>query len=585
MSGNNFPYFVPILLIPKDKIKPDPHLEILSKFFWKIEKAKLASGTSDSVKDFFVLRDRIKDKEGSHYLLVIGEKILSTTQIYFGSFHRNIELMKQLGVEIDDDRITKDDIDRYERDFDDSILKNYKKLLRAIKEAYSYVYIPVEIDVQDFTKIEQIEMQKIFDKEIKTEIQKMIKPKDIESINNKLNTFTNDIVKILDNKYFYDTGNSSKKSLTPKDLVEKILEAYFQIRVLNKGVIGDRSAKKISELSSGEKRQALIDLVYAFLKKGNEREKLLIVGIDEPENSLHTSICYDQFEKLKEISDKNQILVTTHWYGFLPVISKGTVHFLKPENQSVKFLTSIDLSQVEYKTVNNPKDFTLKSTNDLVQSIFYSLNADTPYNWLICEGKSDKIYLDYFLKDIILKGHLRIIAVGGVSFVKKYFNYLELPIAENVENLKKGRVFCLTDTDANRYASDIFKQSDKEISKILTIKRLARKSENETTLIDFEKQESQNSINIEQSLNPIIFQKTMVELGVTDNFLITEIVKKDGNTTIENLRNFDIDKYFSSENIKINFAHKYIEVMEGNESPKDFVPGWINQIEVFFPKK
>ena len=579
----NFPYFVPIFFIPKDKIKgkSEEIVKELSDFFWNVEKTNLSPGVIGTTKDFFELREKIKDKKDSHYLLVIGEKILNTAQTYFGSFHRDLELMKKFDININDAEISKTDIDEYEKELDDHLQKNYKNLLKEIRDIYSYVYIPVEIDVQDFTKIEQTEMQKIFDKEIKAEIEKMISSKDINDINDKLNAFTDEIVSILDNKYFYDTGNRGKKSLTPRDLVEKILETYFQIRVLNKGKIGDKNAKKISELSSGEKRQALIDLICAFLKKGDEREKSLIIGIDEPENSLHTSICYDQFEKLKKVSDKNQILITTHWYGFLPVISEGVVHFLKNEEQSISFLPEIDLSDIEYKTNNNPQDFTLKSTNDLVQSIFYSLKAEKPYNWLICEGKSDKAYLDYFFEKEINHNNLRIIAVGGASLVKKFYKYLELPIEENIKNLKKGKVFCLTDTDSDTDKLNILNQKNNHFNKILKIQRLAKNQEIFTTLINFETQEKQAPINIEQSLNPTIFRETLESLNAEPKFLIWEIQDNDGNTTQENLTNIHINNYFRNVN-KNDFARKYTEIIKSKQNSESYIPNWIKEIKNFF---
>lgn len=48
-----------------------------------------------------------------------------------------------------------------------------------------------------------------------------------------------------------------------------------------------------------------------------------------------------------------------------------------------------------------PNNFVLKSTNDLVQAIYYSLQTDNPYNWLLVEGVSERIYFEYFFKDEI----------------------------------------------------------------------------------------------------------------------------------------------------------------------------------------
>ncbi|PSD43655.1 hypothetical protein C7E23_15370 [Elizabethkingia anophelis] len=43
-----------------------------------------------------------------------------------------------------------------------------------------------------------------------------------------------------------------------------------------------------------------------------------------------------------------------------------------------------------------PIDYNIKSYNDLVQSIVISLLQDSPYNWIICEGLSEKIYFEEF---------------------------------------------------------------------------------------------------------------------------------------------------------------------------------------------
>ncbi len=56
----------------------------------------------------------------------------------------------------------------------------------------------------------------------------------------------------------------------------------------------------------------------------------------------------------------------------------------------------------------------------------------------------------------------------------------------------------------------------------------------------------------------------------------------DGNTTKDNLRNFDIDNYFSSEKIKNDFACQYVEIMKGMDTPEDYIPQWIREIKNFY---
>jgi predicted ATP-dependent endonuclease of OLD family len=517
-------YICPLFLIPKSNVtKQKNEFENASDFFWNLEQ-------KDKASKFFDIRTSIDEKKkDTHYLIFLGEHKEGVLKIPFGE-----------GIE-------KSFRERMEWDANSS---QEKIFLKELKNIYSYVYVPVEINSESFTKIETEEMQKIFNKSIKEEIKKSLYSTDIAGINNKLDTFVNQLEEKLEGKYFYDTGDEGTKKLTTRSLTEIILEIYFKKRVLMSGSTKNKkSSKKMSELSAGEKREALINLIYVFLRENEKRDSIIIIGIDEPENSLHTAICYEQFEKLKKVSQNAQVFITTHWYGFLPIIDKGIVHFLKNERKGqsnakdekveIEFFHKADLYLYPYKTKNIPDDFSLKSTNDLIQSIFHSLKAKKPYNWLICEGPSDQIYLEYFLSSEINNNNLRIIPVGGIDLVKKFYKYLLLPISENSKELKKGKVYCLTDTDSNLRKNDIFPQDQNN----LVIYRLA-KDKNSTSLIKFEKEEKQNSIVIEESLNPIIFKKTLESLNPEQKFLIEEdkIQDKDGNTTTENLKNFGIIK-------------------------------------------
>jgi predicted ATP-dependent endonuclease of OLD family len=435
-------------------------------------------------------------------------------------------------------------------------------------------------------------MQKIFDKEVISEIKKSLRPRDIEVINTRLDSFVSELEGKLEGKYYYDTGDTGTKKLTQTSLVDTILEMYFKKRVLMKGSRDNtKLSKKMSELSAGEKRESLINLVYVFLKEEKERDKIILIGIDEPENSLHTAICYEQFEKLKKISQFAQVLITTHWYGFLPIVDKGLVHFLKTEirekesgsDEIIVFDQTVDLYRYPYQTKRLPKDFTLKSTNDLVQSIFHSLTTITPYNWLICEGSSDQIYLDYFLKDLKEKLNLQVIPVGGIELVKKFYKYLSLPINEIIGFKNCGKVFCLTDTDTNLRKNDVDQFKDLKFN--ILLKRLSSADNNTTELINFETEEKQEPIDIEKSLNPEVFMETLLRLAVDEKYLIQEdeVQNIKGNTTIINLRNFDIENIFSDEKIKDDFALKYIQVMEESFGD-EYTPTWVKEIKDFFSK-
>lgn len=77
-----------------------------------------------------------------------------------------------------------------------------------------------------------------------------------------------------------------------------------------------------------------MDIAYGFLTNHRENGDNLIIGIDEPECSLHMSACFEQFEKLYSISGIcEQLIFTSHWYGYLPTVENGcTTTILKTDS-------------------------------------------------------------------------------------------------------------------------------------------------------------------------------------------------------------------------------------------------------------
>src|SRR5690606_20370350 len=116
-------------------------------------------------------------------------------------------------------------------------------------------------------------------------------------------------VQKIDPNYSFKTDPNVKKSVTSKDLRGKVIEEYFRNRTLRK------NDTKIYSMSSGQRKKALIDIIYSLLIDNTEMESNIILGIDEPESSLDVTNCFEQFEKIEKIAKSNiQTFVTTHWY-------------------------------------------------------------------------------------------------------------------------------------------------------------------------------------------------------------------------------------------------------------------------------
>jgi hypothetical protein len=448
---------------------------------------------------------------------------------------------------------------------DNRIQEEYVSVLRYIQSKYNYIYIPSDIDVQNYTKLENQDMQKLMHKDIQDEIKNAISQTRLDDINQALKIFVDSISdKLIDYEYRKPTDGTS--NIVMPDLVTKIIETYFSTRVLSKKK-GDKFIP-VNDLSSGEKRKALVDLAFAFLNEKEKHEKEIILGIDEPEVSLHISACFDQFEKLRKIADNSHnIIITTHWYGFLPIVNSGYAHNVFVKNDKIDFNTySLERYQEEIILTKKqesgklPFDIYLKSTNDLVQSIIASLRKAPPYNYILCEGSSDSIYLRFYLKKHIENSNLRILPLGGYSEVIKIMKNIELIAADKNAEIK-GKILGLIDTDVQFLKPEINENSTLTLRRLLFDKR-----DNDITLVgpgNITVVETQ----IEHVLDPEIFLET-IEKYYSDE-TISNIINKD--TYNENAkcsyniidfteRQKDVFREFFQKDIyrKNKFAENYI---------------------------
>lgn len=576
-GGDNFPYILPVFLIRKDRLrnslKNDSELykkaELLSEYLWSTTYKTKGRGFDE----FYIHRDRLKTiYDTSEYFLIMVGKRYNDNGVYFGSFNNQLTFIT-----------ANQHIQYSEKELQDY----FKGFNEYIYSHYSFLYIPVETDVNTYTKLETLDMQKLMDKNIQKEIEKAIKPKTINQINKDLGKFVMEIEQILG---VYHYKGHHKNQLTMPDLVSKIIEAYFSIKVLNKKVGNNRSIP-VSDLSSGEKRKALIDVAYSFLLKNTDRNTNIILAIDEPEASLHISNCYEQFDKLFRVSkDNHQIIVSTHWYGFLPITTNGSATAIKKNDKNEISYTFLNLynyreniihKKKQYKGVL-PIDYDIKSYNDLIQSMIHSIMSKHAYNWIVCEGQSEKIYFDYYFADEIIDKNLRILPVGGYKEVSKIYSYLLTPIKDPDYEIV-GKVYCLIDTDAQR-----IEVKDYQRDRNLFFDRLLFR-EKESILVEV----SSNLVNppteIEDCLNPIVFYQTLLEF-ISEYPNIYELVReKDLEDSKYSATFLDMTskekamiKEFFNDNEgynKILFAKKYVELINMKFFQNERELSWVNDIK------
>lgn len=468
-------------------------------------------------------------------------------------------------------------------------LSKYCDVNKLISDYYSYIYIPVETSVESFTKLETLDMQKLMGKNIKDEIAKIIEDKNkLKEINEKLKNFTKDVeqnIQKTEIEYKYKSL-SNKQSITKNDFVQKVIELFFSIQVLHKNI--NSKLIPVQHLSSGEKRAALIDVASALINS-QAMDKELILAIDEPEASLNISKLFLHFDGIINLSEKAYVIIATHWYGFVPIARQGMLYFL----QNLSF-TPFDLynyreqiKQIKQENYYEVKNLIgLKGINDLVQAIVSSVRSKNCYNWIICEGRSDKIYLEYYLSDMIERKKLRIIPVGGCVEVVRLYDYLAVPLME--KDGLYGKIFCLIDSDENRPKFNINTRANN-----ICLKRLYIENNKSTTLdMDASKYKV---VEIEDCLNADVFidilkdeeneevrSIVLKQENIKDNKLIEDKISgvildlRDSDKNI--LRNFFKEK--EGQN-KIAFANKYIQRCKSNSSAY-IKPYFIKEIIDYF---
>lgn len=479
-------------------------------------------------------------------------------------------------------------IKKKKEEHDNSVMENLRKLTSYLIDTYTYIYIPKDIQPERFVKFETEEIQHLIGSNLVDKVQQRLSENDIKEISDKLKIFIEELSDTLPN-YKFKANSGRQPNLKSKEIYNLIVHDFFSKRELFK--ISDGKDIPLAQLSSGEKQQAITTLIHSCVTKYREENEKLIIAIDEPESALHISLCYEQFEMLYEISKNcNQVFFSSHWYGFIPAIPSGCViNIVKSDDKHITTILDIfnyrEIIKQGIKETKGafPIDISLKGINDLIQSIISSVINDNYYNWLICEGSSDKIYLDSYLCDEVKTKKLRIVPVCCASEVKKIYKQLELAF-DDLKNLVNGKVFLLVDTDKDFDSSFV----TKEVANLRCKRIVNDDTEKKTLLVNIQSNPKSPKTDIEDVLNGKIFKKVLSHFK-NENFELSFVeVEKDvpeiPSWYAMDLRTSEyekMDEFFSKNNgsNKVAFAKEYIKEMQSNNY---IIPSWIEEIKNFF---
>lgn len=570
---NARPYIVPIFAVRKNEISRDegeiiPIIEVLDSKFRKLREAEINIGSADkSIKDTFISTHALLNKNFNHeyYLFPIG---VDYEQLATISIMENI-------FKVDS--------------------KELLKVVSFIKEKVDYVYIPKDIDSELFTRLETEQIQVLMGESLNKILNEKVTEESVSKINSGLNEFISQLEQELPG-YAYRTSTDRQQNIRRSNVNDLIIKAFFNVRKLNKKR-GDNYIE-ISALSSGEKQRAIVDVAHSLLKNHRKDGRNLIIAIDEPESSLHISACFEQFHSLFDMgSDCRQVLFSSHWYGFLPILNKANICVISRDpNKNTHLFDLIDLTnyreqilgQIKYSKGKQPYHISLKSITDLSQSIITSIISESPYNWLICEGSSEKIYFDKYFEEEIRYHKLRVIPVGGAKKIKEIYRNLITPyedIKENIgkkENPEWGKIYLISDTDSELVSYEPIEDKNFRCRRIVNHNK-------KTDVVKIDANPKAPETEIEDCLNGKLFIKTLSTF--VDRYPSLSTIIKDPDSYSEDESFYSLDlrpserqalkDFFDDQNgeNKIIFAEKYVELMkEGNYK----VPKWIEDIKQWF---
>ena len=572
------PYIVPVFLVKKDKFdeKSDIYEKagLISRIAVSISQEDANISIATHMKRFMKHRDLLIRNYNidDYFLLPIGVDYLGN--LSFSIFNSKFFVEKYFeggNVQENQNALTSEE------------LNTFKIVLDKLKEAIEYIYIPREINPEDFTRLETDEIQVLMGESLTDIISKKVTTRQITEINRNLNGFLDTLEQELD-EYSYRTPTERQQQLKKADVYNLIIQAFFKIRKLHKKQ-GD-TWLEINSLSSGEKQKAIIDVAHSLLTKHRSSGDNLIIAVDEPESSLHMSACFDQFDSLYDISREcMQVIFSSHWYGFLPIIESGSATILSKKDGS-HFFDQINLAsyreQIKQMTASSkgklPFDIRLKSMNDFVQSVITSSMGDNPYNWLICEGSSEKIYLNKYLEEFVKLKKLRIVPVGGANEIKRLYSYLSTA-HEDFKKEIAGKIILISDTDAEFVSYDVGNYEN------LICKRIVNcRSIKDTKLVNINSNPVSPATEIETALTGSIFYKTL--LSFKDDY--TEelaFLNKNIEDISDQVSYFSLDlrdseweslnRFFDKDNNKYHFAKRYVQNIDEGHT----IPNWILEIK------
>lgn len=206
------------------------------------------------------------------------------------------------------------------------------------------------------------------------------------------------------------TSNLEKIEIIPtiawKDAIKSV-DVNFQFQ-------GDTKPIPMSHKGTGYRRLFMVAR-FRYLAEKNKGENIVFL-IEEPETYLHPSAQQDLLNSFEELSEDNQIIISTHSPVFAGATQYDSIVLCRKENQSI----------YEYADEVNKQEFIEKIISELGIKPAYNL-IDNFTKILFVEGKNDRIFFDIICRKVLEKplidnNKVLVLPFGGGKDIDSFIN-------------------------------------------------------------------------------------------------------------------------------------------------------------------
>ena len=309
------------------------------------------------------------------------------------------------------------------------------KIIRPILDEYkvSSTLPAVELFVSDyglkadtsFKSNSVSEIQDYFSRETEDDTKKL------KQVEKEIQTEMNSEAEAIKNYMLDYTSSLEKVEITPtivwKDAIKSV-DVNFQF-------IGDSKPIPMSHKGAGYRRLFMVAR-FRYLAEKNKGHNIIYL-IEEPETFLHPSAQEDLLNSFKDLSDDNQIIITTHSPVFTGSTKYDSVILCKKEKQSV----------YEHTNEENKNQFIGQIVEELGIKPYYNLR-DVYEKIVFVEGKNDATFYDIICKNMFNKG----LSDNDLILVLPFGGGEDIGSFVNIHHFEKSQrdLFLIIDSDKHQ---------------------------------------------------------------------------------------------------------------------------------------